>query len=119
MNSLALQVQEALHRAVIHMLVIAYVFRGKRGDLLKIPGMTVSGCRCMPCALELAAGSSGHRRPTVSFRSSGCTAWLHARSPMLMPLLVSLTDSGRFMQLLAWSRRLRMALRTAGESWKR
>ena len=66
MNSLALQVQEALHRDP-HAGDL-YVFRGKRGDLLKILGMMVSGCRCMPKGWS-AAGSSGHHRPTVSFRS--------------------------------------------------
>ena len=51
------------------MLVNPASCRGKRGDLLKIfSGMTVSGCCCMPKDWS-AAGSSGHHRPMVSFRS--------------------------------------------------
>ena len=46
LNSLALQVQEALHRDP-HAGDLD-VFRGKRGDLLKILWLTVSGCRYMP-----------------------------------------------------------------------
>ena len=62
MNGLALQVQEALRRDP-HAGDL-YVFRGARGDLIKIFGMTVSACRFTPKGWRRAA-SSGHRRPTA------------------------------------------------------
>ena len=75
MNSLALQVQEALHRDP-HAGDL-YVFRGKCGDLVKSFGMTGWGCRFTPKDWN-AASSSGHRRRMVSFRSqlrSSATCW--------------------------------------------
>jgi hypothetical protein len=41
-----------------------YVFRGARGDLIKILGMTVSACRSTPKGWREAA-SSGRRRRTA------------------------------------------------------
>jgi transposase len=46
MNGLALQVQQALNRDP-HAGDV-YVFRGRRGDLLKFFGMTASACRSTP-----------------------------------------------------------------------
>src|SRR6201985_3648619 len=62
MNSLALQVQEALHRDP-HAGDL-YVFRGKRGDLLKILWHDGLGMSLYAKRLERS-----HHRPTVSFRS--------------------------------------------------
>ena len=62
MNGLALQVQEALRRDP-HAGDL-YVFRGARGDLIKILWMTVSACRSTPNGWRRAA-SSGHRRRTA------------------------------------------------------
>ena len=58
MNGLALQVQQALERDP-HIGDL-YVFRGRRGDLLKIYGMTGLACRSMPNVWS-AVGSCGHR----------------------------------------------------------
>src|SRR5205823_12183631 len=66
MNSLALQVQEALHRDP-HAGDL-YVFRGKRGDLLKILWHDGLGMSLYAKRLE-RGGSSGHHRRMVSFRS--------------------------------------------------
>ena len=55
MNGLALQVQEALRRDP-HAGDL-YVFRGVRGNLIKILGMTVSACRSMPSGWRRAVSS--------------------------------------------------------------
>ena len=60
MNGLALQVQEALQRDP-HAGDL-YVFRGARGNLIKIFGTTASACRCTPRGWR-RADSSGHRLP--------------------------------------------------------
>ena len=65
MNSLALQVQEALQRDP-HAGDL-YVFRGKRGDLLKILWHDGLGCRFMPSDWN-AASSSGHRLSMARLR---------------------------------------------------
>ena len=67
MNGLALQVQEALRRDPHG--GDLYVFRGARGDLIKIFGMTVSACRSTPNGLRRDASSGRRRR----------TAWLESR----------------------------------------
>jgi len=71
MNNVALQVQQVLKRDP-HAGDL-YVFRGKRGQLIKIlfSGMTGSGCRSAPKGWS-AAGSFGRRRPTARWRSAGC-----------------------------------------------
>ena len=56
MNTLALQVQEDLGRDP-HAGDL-YIFRGRRGDLVKILGVTGLGPRSMPSAWS-GAGSSG------------------------------------------------------------
>lgn len=66
MNGLALQVQQALQRDP-HSGDL-YVFRGRRGDLLKSCGMTGSACRFTRSGWN-AAASSGPRRWTVSLQS--------------------------------------------------
>ena len=43
-----------------------YVFRGARGNLIRIFGMTVSACRSTPKGWRKAA-SSGHRRVRPGF----------------------------------------------------
>jgi hypothetical protein len=82
MNSLALQVQEALDRDP-HAGDL-YVFRGKRGDLLKILCMTAWECRSTPKDWT-AASSSGHHRRTVLFlfqpRSSATCSITHVDTP--------------------------------------
>jgi transposase len=62
MNGLALQVQEVLRRNP-HAGDL-YVFRGARGDLIKILWHDVSVCRSTPKGWRKAA-SSGHRRRTA------------------------------------------------------
>ena len=54
-NGLALQIQEALHRGP-HAGDL-YVFRGHRGDLPKIFGPTVWGCRCTPSVWNTGSSS--------------------------------------------------------------
>ena len=66
MNGLALQVQEALGRDP-HAGDL-YVFRGARGDLIKIVGMTGSACRCTQSGWN-GGDSYGRRRPTGRWRS--------------------------------------------------
>jgi hypothetical protein len=61
MNGLALQVQEALGRDP-HAGDL-YVFRGARGDLIKISGMTGSACRCIRSGWS-GVDSYGRHRPT-------------------------------------------------------
>ena len=75
MNGLALQVQQGLgcdpHGGDL------YVFRGRRGDLLKILGMTAGAYRSTPSDGS-AGGSSGPRRWTGPFPSpplSLATCW--------------------------------------------
>ena len=65
MNGLALQVQEALQRDP-HAGDL-YVFRGARGNLIKIFGMTVWVCRSMPKGWRRVA-SSGRRRAAECWR---------------------------------------------------
>jgi hypothetical protein len=66
MQGLALQVQEQLKRDP-HAGDL-YVFRGRRGDLAKILGMTASDCRSTPSGLT-EDGSFGRRRRRASCRS--------------------------------------------------
>ena len=66
MNGLALQVQEALQRDP-HAGDL-YVFRGARGNLIKIFGTMASACRSTPNDWRRGA-SSGRRRTTVCSRS--------------------------------------------------
>jgi hypothetical protein len=65
MNGLALQVQEGLGRDP-HAGDL-YVFRGKRGDLIKVLCVTALACRSMPSGWRLAA-LSGHHPQTGSCR---------------------------------------------------
>ena len=65
MNSLAIQVQQGLKRDP-HAGDL-YVFRGKRGQLIKILWHDGIGCRSTPNGWS-AAGLSGRRRPTVRWR---------------------------------------------------
>ena len=62
MNGLALQVQQALGRDP-HAGDL-YVFRGARGDLIKLFGMTGLACRSIRSGWR-AAALSGRRRPTA------------------------------------------------------
>jgi len=71
MNGLALQVQEALHRDP-HAGDV-YVFRGRRGDLLKILWHDGLGMSLSPSGSS-ADGSSGPRRRM---------AWCRSRQPSL------------------------------------
>ena len=86
MQSLALQVQEGLKRDP-HAGDL-YVFRGRSGSLIKILwhdgiGMSSAGARQIHLAV-------GYVRRCFDL---DIAARLHARSCMLMPLLVRLTDS--------------------------
>ena len=59
-DGLALLVQETLKRDPHggHL----FVFRGRRGGLIKVCGMTAKACACLPSGWSVAA-SSGRRRP--------------------------------------------------------
>ena len=61
-DGLSLLVQETLKRDPHdgHL----FVFRGRRGDLVKGSGMTARGCACSPSGWSVAA-SYGHRWPTA------------------------------------------------------
>jgi transposase len=75
MNGLSLQVQEAFGRDP-HAGDL-YVFRGRRGDLIKVLGMTGSGCRFTPSVSNEAA-SSGRQRLRAWLRSrrhNSATCW--------------------------------------------
>jgi len=62
MNGLALQIQQGLKRDP-HAGDL-FVFRGRRGDLIKILWHDVWACRCTPSDWS-AAGLSGRRRRTA------------------------------------------------------
>ena len=65
MRGLALQVQEGLGRDPF--VGDVYVFRGRRGSLIKAIGMTALVYHFMPSAWT-AANSSGRKRWTALFR---------------------------------------------------
>ena len=88
--SLARLVQESLKRDP-HAGDV-YVFRGRRGDLIKIIWHDGQGACLFTKRLERGRflwPSNGGRR----CHDQRCATILSARSPMLMPLLVRLTDS--------------------------
>ena len=75
MNGLALQIEEALRRDP-HAGDL-YVFRGARGNLIKIFGMTASACRSTPKGWRGAASSAvAERRYAGDLCFAAC---LHAR----------------------------------------
>src|SRR5690349_25154755 len=75
MNGLALQVQEALQRDP-HAGDL-YVFRGKRGNLLKVLWHDGLGMCCTPSVWNVAGTSGRHRRMVLSpsLPRSSATCW--------------------------------------------
>src|SRR5215472_16911419 len=82
MNSLAIQVQEGLGRDP-HTGDL-YVFRGKRGHLIKILWHDGIGMRSMPSGWS-GASLFGHRQPTERSRLFAGGKWIRTVGPGLAP----------------------------------